>query len=205
MSKCLEVRRGDNRMNKQYYEVCKSIFGQYTKDNQYEYQLLYLVCYLGNIDSVRQICKLKRAVKKLYSKTRRGKDLLHDILLRELREAKKGKKSLFSEDFLVRGILYYNEICYNEKSGDIDSRIGRKRQITILWRLSIICCFYDMLIGVNKNVLEEEACYWQNGCITEKVCKENRTGKNVKELENKIREGIYSRIRDKVIHTRKKR
>lgn len=41
-------------MNIQYYDICEKIFGQCTKDNKYEFQLLYLVCYLDNIDSVEK-------------------------------------------------------------------------------------------------------------------------------------------------------
>ena len=55
-----------------------------------------------------------------------------------------GKKCLYAvkiiaEDFLVRGMLYYNEIWCNEISGNIDSRVGLKNPKRILKRLYIIC------------------------------------------------------------------
>lgn len=53
-------------------------------------------------------------------------------------------------------MLYYNEICYNEISGNIDSRVGLKNQKSILKRLYIICCLYNLVVWRNKNVLEKE-------------------------------------------------
>ena len=189
-------------MNTEYYEICKNMLGKYTKANQYEYQLLYLICYLDNIDSIDKIHQLKRIVKRLYGKIKIGEDLLQDTLHVEYR---KGRSSLYAEDFLVRGMLYYNEICYNELSGNIDSRVGLKNQKNILKRLYIICCLYNLVVGRNENVLEKEkADCCRRIYIRKEVFKKDRTRKSVKRLENKIRESVYPSIRDRVICIRKK-
>lgn len=102
-------------------------------------------------------------------------------------------------------MLYYNEICYNEISGNIDSRVGLKNQKSILKRLYIICCLYNLVVWRNKNVLEKEkvdCC--RRIYIRKEVFKKDRTRKSVKRLENKIRESVYSSIRDRVICIRKR-
>ena len=186
-------------MNIQYYDICEKILGQRTEDNKYEFQLLYLVCYLDNKDSVEKIPYIKQVIKRLYSKIKKNEDLLHDILFVE------NRKKWYTDDFYVYGMIYYNEISYNEANEKVDSQLGLKAHRKNLMRLYIICCFYNTLIGARKNVVEKEETYCGGrNSITEKDFKKDRTGKTGGSLESKIREGVYSRIRNRIIRIRRK-
>lgn len=141
-------------------------------------------------------------VKRLYNKIKKNEDLLQDILFVK---SKNEKTSLYTDDFCVYGMSYYNEICYNEASEKLDNQLGLKTHRKNLMSLYIICCFYNILIGARKNVVEKEKTYCGGrNSITGKDLKKDRAGKTGENLESKIRQGIYSQIRNKIIRIRRK-
>jgi len=52
-----------------YYDICQKILGEYSEKNKYHSQLLYLLCYIGNVRKVTDIDKIVtvlRMLKDLY-------------------------------------------------------------------------------------------------------------------------------------------
>jgi hypothetical protein len=176
-------------MNEQYYKICEKILGKYTNDNKYEQQFLYLICYLGGDDLTET--KLKEIVKRLCKKMKKHEDVIYNILCSEI------KKKLYPEDFLIRASVFHNEICYNK--GEIDIRTGIKRKKILLIKLWIICSLYNKF-EVNINVLEKK----ENSYNRRKIHKKIGTRKDNKRLENKIKKGIYTYIRERIIRFGKK-
>lgn len=50
-------------MDERSYRICSEMLDHYTKENQYEYQLLYLICYLSNAGSMSDFRQLKETSK----------------------------------------------------------------------------------------------------------------------------------------------
>lgn len=154
-------------MNMIYSDICQKILGEYSEKNKYHSQLLYLLCYVGNVRKVTDIDKIVNLLKRLKKEESFEDDMLYKQFCAVNEESH--TKSEYVEDFNIRCELYYYSINFDEQSMDINCHLGYKKHKKMLKDLYKICLMYCIVI----REMDEDS----------------------KSMEKQIRENIFSCMR----------
>ena len=183
-------------MNMIYSEICQKILGEYSEKNKYYSQLLYLLCYIGNVKKVTDIDKLVDVLKTLKKEVSFRNDILYNKFC--IGYEKSNIKLEYGEDFNIRCELYYYSINFDEQLMDINCKLGFKRHKNMLKDLYKICLMYCIIIGEMDEVSKKMEKVRNQQKFGE-ARKSSKARKTIADMEKQIRENIYSCIRNKII------
>ena len=162
-------------MNLIYSDICQKILGEYSEKNKYHSQLLYLLCYIGNVRKVTDIDKIVTVLKRLREEASFKDDIIYYKFC-----AESNTKLEYGEDFNIRSELYCYGINFDEQTMDINFHLGFRKHKRMLKDLYKLCLAYYVVIG-------------------EKDETSNKARKTGACIEMRIRENIYSCIRNRII------
>lgn len=182
-------------MNLIYSDICQRILGKYSEKNKYHSQLLYLLCYIGNVRKVTDVDKIVNVLKRLKKEVSFKDDIMYNKFCAGNEEG--NTRLEYGEDFTIRCELYYCSINFDEQSMDINCHLGFKKHKRMLKDLYKICLMYCIVIGeMDEGSKKMEIPNQQKFGEVRKSPKARKTGAC---METRIRENIFSCIRNQII------
>ena len=179
-------------MNLIYSDICQKILGEYSEKNKYHSQLLYLLCYIGNVRKVTDIDKIVTVLKRLREEASFKDDIIYYKFC-----AESNTKLEYGEDFNIRSELYCYGINFDEQTMDINFHLGFRKHKRMLKDLYKLCLAYYVVIGEKDETFKKVGS--QNQQKFEEVRKLPKARKTGACMEMQIRENIYSCIRNRII------